>query len=105
MLLEDLINSFNERGFFFLNQVGNKDYTTGSTRWISGKNTNLDTQHISTWNQCIHSLNNSLAWLSDQEDQLIWSFNLAGKYSPKLGYLVQLQDSHVDPPPWWEKSI
>jgi hypothetical protein len=40
--------------------------------------------------ESIYSLiKNSLARLSDQEDQLIWSFSPTGKYSPKLGYLAQ----------------
>jgi len=67
------------KGFFFLNQVGHKYYTTGAMRWLSGEELNLEAQQIPVWIDYIHILNNSLSRLSDKKDELIWSFGLGGK--------------------------
>jgi hypothetical protein len=89
----------------FLNQIGHRDYITGNTRWISGEDLNLEANSLQTWKRYIISLENSFVRLSDQEDQLIWSFNPTGKYSPKHGYLSLIQATKQEPPPWWGKLL
>jgi hypothetical protein len=46
LLPEELVISLNQRGFFYLNQIGHRNFITGNTRWISGEDLNLEANSL-----------------------------------------------------------
>jgi hypothetical protein len=59
LLPASLIQWLNRDGFFFLNHIMRRDFTTGHTHWLSSRDLDLDGEHIPLWDSYIISLQNS----------------------------------------------
>ena len=62
-------------------------------------------QEIIIWNNCVALLISSHVQISNEDDQLVWSYSKTGKYTPKASYFYLIEDRNDLDWSWWWKWL
>ena len=62
-------------------------------------------QEIIIWNNYVALLISSHVQISNEDDQLVWSYSKTGKYTPKAIYFYLIEDRNDLDWSWWWKWL
>ena len=69
--------------------------------WKDGHNFELAKEMVDIWNQYISALLASHIRILKHEDELVWDYDQASIYTPKVGYIHLSVDDFARDQKWW----
>jgi hypothetical protein len=106
LLPQPLIEVLHDRGFYYLEQIVDRDMTTiWSQAWKRVDQLGLDREYEAIWDGYIRALQLGHICITDREDDIVWQHNPHGVYTPKAGYTQLNIDLLQQEPSWWWKGV
>ena len=106
VLLAPMIDKLHDAGFSVLKDIACLGIVLLQDQgWLHADLFGFVEQEIIIWNNYVALLISSHVRISNEDDQLVWSYSKTGKYTPKAGYFYLIEDRNDLDYSWWWKWL